>query len=306
MLRNKKAILMVATLLLVASQASAQFARRLPGIVVDENDQPIVGAKVVATSPDLGTFKNETTTDEDGKFKVLVLAANIKRLHLLISAEGYGSLEDEFGLPFSARLPTVDFKLISKATVARIEQAKFGIEANRLHEEGVSAAQAGDWAAAAESFSAALEVDETLPASHANLATAAYNLEDYPRAETHARRALELGSELPDLDSLLAEALARQGKTAEAAALDPELRANLAYNRGADEFNAGDSDKAYASFIEACDADPTLTDAHYQAGRVAFSLGKLEQARKHLEHYIEIDPDGTNIATAKQLVAAIP
>ena len=117
------------------------------------------------------------------------------------------------------------------------------------------------------------------------LATAVWNLEQWERAEKAARRALELDPSLEKTKLLLADVLEKQDRADEAEALlaeiatgDPALRAERAFNRGAELYNQGDVAEAIAAFEEALEADPQLAEAYYAEIAPHLYCGPIEAA----------------------------
>ena len=144
------------------------------------------------------------------------------------------------------------------AAVAAQQQNSADRDAAKLHNEGVEAVNLKDWELATMKFEDALLLKEDVAATHSALATSAWNLEDWPKVEKHARRTLELNPGNEYETRLLAAALGKQGREEEENALrdeiaefDPVLKAELAYNKGAAAANAQDDKAAVAAFEEA-------------------------------------------------------
>jgi tetratricopeptide (TPR) repeat protein len=62
---------------------------------------------------------------------------------------------------------------------------------------------------------------------------------------------------------------------------------------------------AEKEFLETLTLNPRFSLAHYQLGAAQIKLGKRQEAKKHLEDYLKIAPDGEFVADAKKLLASL-
>jgi tetratricopeptide (TPR) repeat protein len=62
--------------------------------------------------------------------------------------------------------------------------------------------------------------------------------------------------------------------------------------------NATDLVTAEAAFRKILELDPTFAVAYYQLGMVSVNKGANEEAIAEFEKYLELEPDGANVATA--------
>jgi tetratricopeptide (TPR) repeat protein len=58
-------------------------------------------------------------------------------------------------------------------------------------------------------------------------------------------------------------------------------------------------------FAKAVAAKPDFAIAHYQLGIVSFNLKKNADAKEHLQKYLELDPNGSEAETAKEILSVL-
>jgi tetratricopeptide (TPR) repeat protein len=76
----------------------------------------------------------------------------------------------------------------------------------------------------------------------------------------------------------------------------------LLYNKGADAYNKGKMKDAEVALSRALEAKPDMAMGHYLLGMVSFNLNKKAAAKEHLQKYLELDPNGKEAATVKELL----
>jgi tetratricopeptide (TPR) repeat protein len=126
-------------------------------------------------------------------------------------------------------------------------------------------------------------------------ACAAMDRGDTETAEHLFRQAIDLEPHMAAALTNLGNLVYRQGELDEARRLydralehdpnQPEARYNLA-NLLED---LGETDLAIAELRKVCAAAPEFADAHYNLGLMLAQLGGKEQAKQHLERYLELD-----------------
>ena len=92
-----------------------------------------------------------------------------------------------------------------------------------------------------------------------------------------------------------------QAKYAEANPDTPEV----IYNKGVEAVNAKKMQEAADYFGKAVAAKPDFALAHYQLGIVSFNLKKNADAKEHLQKYLELDPNGSEAETAKEILSVL-
>ncbi len=63
--------------------------------------------------------------------------------------------------------------------------------------------------------------------------------------------------------------------------------------------------EAEALLTKAVEAKPDFAIAHFWLGMASFNLNKKGAAREHLEKYLELEPNGAEAATAKEILPLV-
>ncbi len=56
---------------------------------------------------------------------------------------------------------------------------------------------------------------------------------------------------------------------------------------------------------KAVDAKPDFALAHFWLGMTSFTLNKKAESRQHLQKYLELEPNGSEAATAKEILPLV-
>lgn len=119
----------------------------------------------------------------------------------------------------------------------------------------------------------------------------------FERAEAAYRRALELDPSLANALTNLGNLMYRRSRLQEAEnfyvralQIDPE-QPEAFYNLGFLLYDRGDVGAAVLNFRRAVRSDPAFADAHFNLGMALCDLGQREEARRHWETYLELDPN---------------
>lgn len=199
------------------------------------------------------------------------------------------------------------------AVGAELEQAEDAVAtARRLYNEGGEAFQGGDRAAALDKFRRAAELDPGLVDAHHAVATLELAEGNHQASAEAAEKALALGSEDVRTLRVLYDAYDALGKTDELAqiaprlaAVDPEFGGPKLAEQAAEMWNAGQADRAAALSKLALAIDPTLAKPHYFLGLQALSKRDNAEARARLEKFLELAPDDSEAATAREMLTYI-
>lgn len=167
--RSYRAVLAALLLALVsAGSLHAVGEARMQGLVIDEaTNKPIVGAKVVVTSPEF-SFKQERKSDAKGKFSMMFVDGTA-RYEALVEAEGYRPAKQPIDLtPGVVNPVTFPLEPLPKGTTIQQDQEGQPQElsgANKAiltYNEGVAALGAKDYATAMAKFEEAQTLDPAL------------------------------------------------------------------------------------------------------------------------------------------------
>ncbi len=80
---------------------------------------------------------------------------------------------------------------------------------------------------------------------------------------------------------------------------------NVLYNLGAERFNASDFEAAAGFFARAASAKPEFAEAHLRLGYCQLNLGKKAEAIASLKRFLELQPQGEDAKTARELLQAL-
>ena len=76
----------------------------------------------------------------------------------------------------------------------------------------------------------------------------------------------------------------------------------MLYNKGVDAYNKKNVKEAEGFLTKAIEAKPDFALAHFWLGMTAFNQNKKALAKTHLEKYLELEPNGAEAATAKEIL----
>lgn len=194
-----------------------------------------------------------------------------------------------------------------------LEQAEGAVAtALLLYNEGGEAFQAGDKATALVKFRKAAELDPTLIEAHHAVATLELAAGNHAASATAAEEALAQGSEDIRTLRVLYDAYDALGRTEDLteiaprlAAVDPDFGGTKLLEQAAENWNAGQAEKAVQLSRLALAIDASLAKAHYFIGLDHLSKSQSAEARASLEKFLELAPDDPEAATAKEMLSYI-
>ncbi len=289
-------VTIVAVALLLCTPAAAQMELGvIKGQVVDEAGAPLPSATIKLVNVDRGreiTIK----TGKDGRFYRRGLQA--VEYELTVEKEGYQPIHDRIRLT-AGMDRRFDFKLVKAAPAGAGDFA-----------EGVKAFNAGNFAAAAAAFEAAVQKQPDVAELHVNLALAYYRLSRTADAVAQLEQAaslapndphvqFQLGSayvelkELPKAAAALEQGLAKVTDTSDPLVFDAHVTLGAVY------FASGSGDKAQQQYEQALALRPDAASALLGLGKVQFSRNNAKEALATFEHLVSTHP-GTPEATEAQ------
>jgi tetratricopeptide (TPR) repeat protein len=174
--------------------------------------------------------------------------------------------------------------------------------------EGAEANNRGDKATAEAKFLEAVQKNPDLPAGWNALTILAYDKKDWAKTLEYGGKATDLDPSLTGLYPMLAEAAKASGDkkaaaewTAKYAEANPDSP-EILYNKGIDAYNKGKMKDAEASLEKAVAAKPDFANAQFYLGMASFNLNHKASAKEHLEKYLELEPNGKEAATVKEIL----
>ena len=151
-------------------------------------------------------------------------------------------------------------------------------------------------------------IRQMLPANF--VAAYATDKGDIKKREQGLKAAWDLGRQMVKLISVAYSKLGDEKKALEyqeklKSFPDTEFSAEELYNMGVVEANKGNDGEAAKYLEKATLAKPGFALAHYHLGLCYFRLSNGAGAKKELEKYLTMEPEGDNAKTAKALLASI-
>jgi len=299
-------------LMAIAGNAFGQAQARITGKVTDgATKQPIPNAVVNVTALSGKTFKQDFPVKKDGSYAIFLLDGTIK-YKFTYSAPGYAPYAEDMKLKIGGEPNTKDV-VLNTGTAAAASGDKNAAAAGtaakvdpavQAFNEGAALANAGDDAGAIKKITEAVTAKPDLIAGWEALAKLHLRGKDYKSAVDEAKKALALADDETEMYQILFEAYTATGDKAGAAEAKKKLPANAAglFNDAAKLINAGKDAEAESLLKQSIAADPTFAQSYYELGMVYVRSGKSADAKANLEKYIELEPNGKDVATAKEML----
>jgi Tfp pilus assembly protein PilF len=299
---------LVLTFLAFTPPASAQ-SGQLKGTVVDAQNKPVSGAKITMLAVDTNR-KYETKTDGKGEWRQIGLAPG----PYTVTAEK-DKMTQTFEVRVGLDMKEVNFSLQPGGAGGQMSAEEAKKQAERV--EGIKAAFAqgaeltntGKYDEALVKFNEVIVAVPKCVECYVNIGAIHSRKQEWPKAEEAYKKALEINPESAESYSGLANVYNAQKKTKEAQAMSAEASKRMGasgggdadglYNQGVISWNANDFPKAQELFAAALKANDKHAEAHFMLGQVNLNLGKLPEAAKEFETYLQIAPTGPSAEKAK-------
>jgi tetratricopeptide (TPR) repeat protein len=198
----------------------------------------------------------------------------------------------------------------AKAAKAREDLEKFGRlreEAKRIHNEGVTLEKIGEEKEAFAKFQEALQLDPSFEPALVGLATSGLKLGRAAEAAAAAETLLKLNPENAEALKIRYNAALKikdEAKVVEAlrgmAAIDPTTARDGLFLLASGSFDKDDTAKAKERLRYALQIDPAHARSHYLLGLILMREGAKQEARMHLQRFLELAPNDPDTATAKE------
>jgi tetratricopeptide (TPR) repeat protein len=293
------------TLLFGAANAFAVGEARLIGKITDAaTKQPIPEAKVTLDATEAKTVHQETKVKKDGTYALFVLDGTV-RYKMVYSAPGYTPFEETVKLKLGE--PNKKDVELTKGGAASgtVAAAQPSVDpAVVAYNEGAALANEGKTAEAIAKFQAAIAAKPNFTPAMIALAKTNLKSKNNAKAIEWAKKALEIDDEDTDMWVVLYNAYTATGDKAAAAEAQKRLPANAGqlFNDAAKLINAGKDTEAEKLLRQAVAADDKLARAYYELGMIYVRAGKSADAKTNLSKYLELEPTGSEAATAKEMI----
>lgn len=298
----------VLTLLIVAAATNlwAVGEARLTGRVVDPNGQAITGAEIRVESLGTRPFDRTFKSGKDGNFSILLLDGT-QQYRFTVSKEGFASYTEEMKLDLLPQKNERTFELADPASAQQPLGAARQAAADPavvLYNEGVELANTGQTAEAIAKMEEALARKPSMMAAVQALTQLSHRQENWSKVIEYGEQVLEISPDEPQIAAMLADAYDRTGNKAKAGEYRAKAPKNASalFNQAAALINSGKTDAAAPLLVQAIEADAKFAKAHYELGMLYAGQGNNAGARKHLQTYLDLEPNGAEAATAREML----
>ena len=291
--------------LLAATNLFAIGEARMTGKVLDaDTKQPIADVIITADATGERTVHQDFKVKKDGTYAVFLLHGTMK-YKFTVKAPGYQPYMEEMKLKLGE--PNVKDFFLSKpgaAPVASTGTETKGDPAVDAYNEGAALANTGDYAGAIKKFEEAVAAKPDLLAGWMALAKVGLKAKEYPKAINAANKVLEIDDSDADMWGVLYGAYTATGDKAKAAEAEAKMPKNAGalFNQAARLINQQKDGEAETLLKQAIELDDSMAVAYYELGMLYVRAGKSADAKTALMKYLELDPNGRDAATAKEML----
>ncbi|HYK43370.1 MAG TPA: tetratricopeptide repeat protein [Thermoanaerobaculia bacterium] len=304
-------------ILLMSLPALAGTQGRVTGRVTDSAGNPVEGVTVTITTPALKSFKLSSKTGADGKWATIVNDATIIYT-VRFEKDGFVPAEQTNRKFSTVDITTVDQKLLKTSEAPRGAGGAPAAAAPSANEQGtiayntgVDLMNAGDRAGAKAKFLESVQKNPDFPQGWRALASFAHEDKDWAHVIEYGQKATDLDPSMTRLYGLMADAATKTGdkkaaeeyrkKYEDANPDTPEIL----YNKGVDAYNKKSWKEAEELLAKAAVAKPDFALAHYYAGLAAMNAKHNAAAKEHFQKYLELEPNGSEAGTVKELLPLV-
>jgi len=301
-------LVVVFALTMAVGPAWAGPQARVSGVVTGTDGAPITGAKITITSEELPSFLKELESDDDGKFKVLILDAT-KTYIFSTSADGFLDYNEEIKVAVGTTDNFFTFELSTPSErAAAHKQEVMEQPGYKEYGEAKELLEAGETEKARARLVDALNEMPDLIEALEVMAGIDFDSGDNELALATAKRCLEIDDEAPRCLAIAANAASNLGDSEAQAAylaryqeVSPDDPATV-FNQAAGFLNKMDDESARPLLEECLTIDPAFGKCLFEYGMLLLRTGDLEGAKATLEKYLEVAPDGSDATTASETV----
>lgn len=297
--------LSVLALMVVAGNAFGLGEARVQGKITDAaTHKPIPFAVITIDATKGHSVHNEYKADKDGVYRFLVLDGTIP-YKFTFKAPGYANVEEVIKLT----LGDPNTKDVTMAPGAGSTQAAAPVAAKAdpavlAYNEGVQLANDGKVDEGIAKMEEAVKTKPDLTAGYEALAKLYLRSKSYDKAIDRANKVLELDTDNQDMFTVLAESYTAKGDKTKAAEYRKKLPADptTMFNEAAHLINSGKDAEAEPLLKGAIAANDKFAAAYYELGMLYVRVQKNADAKTNLKKYLELEPNGKDAATAKEML----
>jgi tetratricopeptide (TPR) repeat protein len=292
----------------VAGNAFAGEEARMTGKITDAaTNKPIPNAVIIIDAISGHTVHKEFKSDKDGVYRFLILDGTLS-YKFTYKADGYGAAEYTFK-PKLGEVTTKDVALSAGSASGPVAAAGPAVVAKpdpgvTAYNEGAALANDGKLPEAIAKMEEAVAAKPDLTAGYEALAKLYLRTKNYDKAIDRANKALEIDTDNQDMFSILADSYTAKGDKTKAAEYRKKLPADATalFNEAARLINTGKDGEAVPLLKSAIVANDKFAQAYYELGMIYVRTQKNADAKTNLQKYLELEPNGKDAATAKEML----
>lgn len=290
----------------ITSSAWAVGEARLTGKVLDASGKPLEGVTITMEATEGKKISQKFTTNKRGEYAVLVVEGRFP-YRFTFTKEGYAPYEETMKLKMAPERNVKNITLADAAAAAAAATAaapRAADPAAVAYNEGAELANAGKTAEAIAKFEEAVTLNAELTAAYMALTKLYAREQNWKKVVERGTKALEVVSDDADMLLLVAQAYEKLGdkmKAAEYRAKAPK-DANALFNEAARLINSGKAPDAEPLLKQAIAADAGFAQAYFELGLLYAGVSKHAEAKQNLTKYLELQPNGKDAATAKEML----
>jgi len=289
----------------VAGNAFAGAEARMTGKIVDAaTKKPVANVAIRVEATEARHFDETFKGDADGSFRLMLVDGTIK-YKFTWSAPGYQPYTEVMKLKIGGEKNEKVVELQSGSTVpAGNVPVKTADPSIVAFNDGAKAYNENRTDDAIAKFKEALAAKPEMIAAWEALSRSYLRKKEYAPAIDAANKALELAPDETDMYAILSEAYTATGDKAKAAAASAKMPkdASQLFNDAAHLINAGKDADAEPLLKQAIAANDKMAVAYYELGMLYVRTQKNADAKVNLNKYLELEPNGKDAATAKEML----
>lgn len=297
----------VLAIMAVAGSAFAIGEARMQGKITDAaTGKPIPNAVIIMDAITGHKVHNEYKADKDGVYRFLILDGTLQ-YKVTYKADGYAPVEYTFK-PSLGETNTKDVTMAPGSAGGSVAGAAPAAgKANPAivaYNEGAALANDGKLPEAIAKIEEAVAAKPDLTAGYEALAKLYIRTKNYDKAIDRANKALEIDTDNQDMFGVLADAYTAKGDKVKAAEYRKKLPADASsmFNEAARLINSGKDGEAEPLLKGAIAANDKFAQAYYELGMIYVRTQKNADAKTNLQKYLELEPNGKDAATAKEML----
>ena len=295
-------------LLVVAGNAFALGEARVQGKITDAaTHTPIPNAVITLDAVTGHSYHVQFKGDKDGVYRFIVLDGTLI-YKVTYTAPGYSPVEQQQVKFTLGEINTRDVTMApGSAATSNGRTAPVAAKADPAvlaYNEGAALANDGKLPEAIVKLEEAVSLKPDLTAGYEALARLYLRTKNYDKAIDRANKALEVDNDNQELFNILADSYTAKGDKAKAAEYRKKLPADASsmFNDAAKLINSGKDAEAEPLLKGAIAANEKFAQAYYELGMIYVRIQKNADAKINLRKYLELEPNGKDAATAKEML----